>query len=455
MIDRLLSSNILQEAQELLKVQNKHNNKNEFGISFDEMFAVKKENNIMDLKKTDHSESYNDVEIHLYYNDDIKENKTNTISEKNNEENNYSDKGKIELSNKEKDKAVVSEKKELKEAVNGKEKEIKETQNDKKNETVNFLHFYSLKFKELNVDIRQKIDNVINNFKKGRISENLANSMILNILKNSKTENIDKIKNLKIVFKDMSASKDINKQKPDIVKNDLNNDPIKNTNNEKSNLILNSDKIKNNKKEHLTDIKKNLLKNSENEKTESNVKNIKNDFVLNVNGLKANDNIGRNRTIEPQKVLEQNRDSMFSQIAKNTKVILTQGQTTFSTMIRPENFGRIDFKFIIKDGKVDGKMIFQNQETADFFKSNIQELKAVFQKANVEMGNVDLIMAGTRFADNQSGQNKEHNENFDSEDNQLKIKNSYSMNINSFEENINLNNSNYSNISESKVNLVI
>jgi len=452
-IDRLLNNNILQEAGELLKIQNKHNNKNEFGISFDEMFAVKKDNNIIDIKKTDDSVLNNDVEIQLYYSNDINDSRKNSNINKNNEENNYSKKREIESLNKDKDnKAIQSDRRDLKETTNAKEK--KETVKDRKNEIVNYMQFSSLRFKDLNPDIRQKINNVISNFKKGKISENVANSMILSILKNSKAENTDKIKNIKIVVKDSTGSNENNKVKSEIAKNDFNNNPAKNVNNDNSNVILNPDKTKNDKKESLSAVKKALL-NNENERTDSNVKNIKNDFILNINDLSAIDNTGRNKTNEPQKVLEQNRDSMFNQIAKNTKIVLTQGQTNFSTMIRPENFGRIDFKFSIKDGKVDGKMIFQNQETADFFKANIQELKAVFQKANVEMGNIDLIMAGTRFADNQGGQNKEHNQSFDEEDNQLKIKNSYSMNINNFEENIELNNSNYTKISETKVNLVI
>jgi len=447
-----MNNNILQEAGELLKSQNKHNNKNEFGISFDELFAVKKDNNNIDIKKTDDSESHNDVEIQLYYTNDVNENKKALNADKN-EENKFTKSREIESINKEKDnKPVQSDKKDLKDPVNLKEK--KETGNERKNEIVNYMHFSSLKFKDLNADVRQKIESVITNFKKGKISENVANSMIMNILKNSKAVNADKIKNIKIAAKDSTASAENARLRPEAVKTDFNN-PVKNTNNESSNLILNSDKSKNDKKETIADIKKNLLKNIENEKQDSNVKNIKNDLVLNINDLRAGDSSGRNKPVEPQKVLEQNRDSMFREIAKNTKIVLTQGQTNFSTMIRPENFGRIDFKFSIKDGKVDGKMIFQNQETADFFKANIQDLKAVFQKANVEMGNVDLIMAGTRFSDNQGGQNKEHNQNFDSDENQPKIKNTYSMNINNFEENISINNSNYSNLRETKVNLVI
>jgi len=75
-------------------------------------------------------------------------------------------------------------------------------------------------------------------------------------------------------------------------------------------------------------------------------------------------------------------------------------------MIRPENIGRADFKFTIKDGKLDGRIVLQNQEAADFFKANIEELRAVFQKSNIEFGKLDINLAGQSFANGEICLNK-------------------------------------------------
>ncbi len=63
-----------------------------------------------------------------------------------------------------------------------------------------------------------------------------------------------------------------------------------------------------------------------------------------------NSNITFNRDIIPdsRKTLDENKKALFDQVVKNTKIVLDQNQTKFSTMIRPENLGRIDFQFVFR-----------------------------------------------------------------------------------------------------------
>ena len=121
-------------------------------------------------------------------------------------------------------------------------------------------------------------------------------------------------------------------------------------------------------------------------------------------------------------------------------------------MIRPENFGRIDFQFVVKDGKMNGRVILQNQEVADFFKSNVEELKAVMQKSNVEMENIEIILAGNRFGE---FADKQQNNDHVSDDNIAFLNKITSKNLETFEENNTLEPINYSKRINSKINILI
>lgn len=106
-----------------------------------------------------------------------------------------------------------------------------------------------------------------------------------------------------------------------------------------------------------------------------------------------------------QKALTDNKQRVLDQVARNTKVIVANKETTFSTMLRPESLGRVDMKFFMKDGKLSGKIILQNQEAADFFRANVEDIRAVFSKSDVEMGNIDVLVAGKESG---MGGNNEH-----------------------------------------------
>ncbi len=113
------------------------------------------------------------------------------------------------------------------------------------------------------------------------------------------------------------------------------------------------------------------------------------------------DNVATNNSVKADVKFEQltkgfneQKGDLYEQVSKQTKVLLTQDKVSFSTFVRPEEIGRVDFKFITKDGKVNGKVILQNQEAADIFRSNVEELRAVFQRSNVELDKLEIQIAG-------------------------------------------------------------
>ena len=113
------------------------------------------------------------------------------------------------------------------------------------------------------------------------------------------------------------------------------------------------------------------------------------------------DNVATNNSVKADVKFEQltkgfneQKADLYEQVSKQTKVLLTQDKVSFSTFVRPEEIGRVDFKFMTKDGKVNGKVILQNQEAADIFRSNVEELRAVFQRSNVELDKLEIQIAG-------------------------------------------------------------
>ena len=114
---------------------------------------------------------------------------------------------------------------------------------------------------------------------------------------------------------------------------------------------------------------------------------IKENFSMPINNKQTS-------TEEIAKSFQEQKPALYEQITKQTKVLLTGDKVSFSTFIRPEEIGRVDFKFVSKDGKVNGKIILQNQEAADLFRSSVEDLRAVFQRANVELDKLEIQIAG-------------------------------------------------------------
>lgn len=128
--------------------------------------------------------------------------------------------------------------------------------------------------------------------------------------------------------------------------------------------------------------------------TQSNTK----DILEIKNGIKENFSMPISNKPADSEALAKNfqeqKVALYEQVTKQTKVLLTSDKVSFSTFIRPEEIGRVDFKFVTKDGKVNGKIILQNQEAADLFRSNVEDLRAVFQRANVELDKLEIQIAG-------------------------------------------------------------
>ena len=114
---------------------------------------------------------------------------------------------------------------------------------------------------------------------------------------------------------------------------------------------------------------------------------IKENFSMPINNKQTS-------TEEIAKSFQEQKPALYEQITKQTKVLLTSDKVSFSTFIRPEEIGRVDFKFVSKDGKVNGKIILQNQEAADLFRASVEDLRAVFQRANVELDKLEIQIAG-------------------------------------------------------------
>ena len=129
-------------------------------------------------------------------------------------------------------------------------------------------------------------------------------------------------------------------------------------------------------------------------KEENKISENKND-IKHDNFVNFEKNIENKKIIEsPQKVSYEQKQGLFTQMVKNTKILLTNNETRFSTMIRPETLGRMDFHINIKDGQLNGRIIVHTKDAFDFFRSNVEELRAVFQKGDVEFGKIDIALAG-------------------------------------------------------------
>jgi hypothetical protein len=264
---------------------------------------------------------------------------------------------------------------------------------------------------DLDVKTRENIKSVLLDLKKGKLNQAEAGLLIvdaLSVLNRKKTGNIDR-KNITgiSVEKMRTGNEGLHNINPKAI--GKNEDVPKES---KDNKIKIEDRmsVKNN------DEKKIIKKASEKSNTLESAKDVDNKEVkseirLDVNELK---HLVRNTGEKPadfsKEILDDNREKIFDNIAKNTRITLANNETKFSTMIRPENFGRIDIKFTVKDGKIEGRMILQTQEAADFFKANVEELKAVFSKSNVEMGNIDIALAGQNFNSQSGNRHADHDD---------------------------------------------
>jgi flagellar hook-length control protein FliK len=256
----------------------------------------------------------------------------------------------------------------------------------------------------IDANSKDKIRTAVKDLRSGRIDQDSASKIISEVLSRTNLKEFQNIDKNQIVKVNLKAAKEIKPEQkaPLFTAKNLNSENIqpekkniKITELEKKDEIVNPEKKEIKKSEEKPKVKAIEAVKEKDPDTKEIKNEPRNDFVLN---KLSNLDTGKDKSQEIQKVLSDNKEIIFDNIAKNTKIIMANNDTKFSTMIRPEELGRIDMKFTMKDGKIDGRMIVQNQEAADFFRANVEELRAVFQKSNVEMGNIDIALAGQGMA---------------------------------------------------------
>ena len=467
MIEQVMKSNILQEASNLLKKQNKENNNDKFDLSFKDLFLTKDNENLKSsndintivITFEDDQDYLNENNKNLQSQEDYIENsnyfsrddKINNVSvQKENQKSKNINKDQInkDLKNKESlDKESLKDNIKLEEGSN--KRESLESINIK-------LKYRNLELKgDLDFKTKQKIKSIIHDLKSGKINTNIANAFISQIIRDSHInglKSLNKNRKIKVQIKkdeDDKIRKLVTNKKEGSLDLEKNKNITKSNNKDENfNQFSSTDnklKLKSDNKSKISD--KEQIKNED-----IKLKEFKSEIKLEFNDKNSNIALNKDVILNTKKVLETNKQALFQQVVKNTKVILAQNQTKFSTMIRPENLGRIDFQFIVKDGKMNGRVILQNQEVVDFFKSNIEELKAVMQKSNVEMENIEIILAGNRFGE---FADQHHKNDYVSEDKFTYINKISSKNIETFEENNSLESVNYSKRDNSKINILI
>ncbi|OHD27161.1 MAG: hypothetical protein A2086_02490 [Spirochaetes bacterium GWD1_27_9] len=271
---------------------------------------------------------------------------------------------------------------------------------------VNNALVFNVKFQNLDTETKEKIKSIINDTKTNKIDENKAKKLILDLVFGNKLKDFvdfDKINTSNLnIKKDKNDTKDNKIVKFDFKKEEKQDIQIKDLKTDENKVESQINEKKDSKK--IAEKTKNILDTKE---KDSDIKDFKQEIRLDVNDNKLNSTNPKERSAEVQRVYSDNREKIFDTIAKNTKIIFGNDETRFTTMIRPDNLGRVDLKFVMKDGKMDGRIILQNQEAVDFFRSNVEELRAVFQKSNVELGKIDIALAGAglNYGESASGGN--------------------------------------------------
>lgn len=342
---------------------------------------------------------------------------------------------------------------------------------NKKNTALNLLsentsQKIKVSVKSLDLRAKTKTVSVLKDFKAGKITKQTAQIKLADIVAGSeigKKIQADKVKTGKNVK--IQASILDNKQ---VKKTSI---PEKRISGEDLALLNKTSQISETKQAKTQNTKDTEVNRKDERKTKvktaktDNAENVSNQ---NVNGDKAlhqfetaldlkidNANINKNSKSDIKAVLSDNKQTIFNNLAENTKFIQTHNMTKFSMVMRPENVGRMDFQLSVKDGKIGGKIILQTQEAADFFKANIEEITAVFRKANVELSSLDVAVAGQGFggSSDQYAQNSKgegfSNEMLDT----MKVNSHYSHRaLSAFESNATVASGSYGN---SKINLLI
>lgn len=315
-----------------------------------------------------------------------------------------------------------------------------------------------IKFSSLDEATKEKIKKSITDLNAGRLTKEEFNVALSQIILNGETaRNLRlKTKGAKIENVELKVAQKENKSQNVLNLTNFMSKIKTEADNPKLNNIESGDK-NDISKIAVKDVKKktNILETTNNKTEIKNDVDIK-DFKTEINLLNKTVNVENKEGVvkndNPKTLLLENKESIFEQLAKNTKITMSENLTKFSTMVRPDNIGRMDFHITVKDGKMNGKIILQNQEAVDFFRANTEEMRAIFQKSAVEMERIDVALAG------QNGQSFSFNDKNFREQNKsedIKIGALFTNKIRNIFEDNNMIAGNYSAGSSSTVNLFI
>ncbi len=286
-------------------------------------------------------------------------------------------------------------------------------QSDKKNSALNLLagnenQKVKISVKSLDYKAKTQAVAVLQQLKSGRITKETAQIKLSDIIANSETgkkiiaENTKSAKNIKIraniLDKKQSLTLSIPEKRISGEEKTVLNKTFKTSETKQAKTQNTKDTEVNRKDERKAKVKTAKADNAESVSGS----NVNGDTALHqleteLDLKTGNANFDKNSKSDIKAVLSDNKQMIFNSLADNTKLIQTQHMTKFSMVMRPENVGRMDFQLSVKDGKIGGKIILQTQEAADFFRSNIEEITAVFRKANVELSSLDVAVAGQGF----------------------------------------------------------
>ena len=263
-----------------------------------------------------------------------------------------------------------------------------------------------IKVRDLDVKSRSQVIAVLQQIKSGRISESAGMQSIAAIAAQSpavmNSAKIKSGKNVKVSAKIVSNTGKIESNNNLFIPQTRMSQTAKT---EKNNTITKTETIQNKstetahtevnrrydktKKAKAPELQGNSIQNA----NQTDVKELVTELTLKSDSIHD----AENAKADVKTVLSENKDAVFNKMVENTKIIQGQNMTKFSMVMRPENVGRMDFHLTVKDGKLSGRIILQNSEAADFFRANIEEITAVFRKANVELGKLDVSLAGQQF----------------------------------------------------------
>ncbi|HOJ63120.1 MAG TPA: flagellar hook-length control protein FliK [Spirochaetota bacterium] len=269
-----------------------------------------------------------------------------------------------------------------------------------------------IKLSNLQFHLKEKIRESIDKLSHGKIDQNEFKTILKNVISSHLVKDLnikDNIKDIRVKKSD-KIENDKNKIKKfdekieikDNISFDKEKSSIKNeikVDNENNQIKDKNDLISHNKKDAKTKIEEYFTKIKEDTKSGESKQDITNSSV---NIEKSMNNEVKKGFDVGQKVPVENKKELFDTIVKNTKILLTNNETKFSTMVRPESLGRMDFHINIKDGQLNAKIIVHTKDAFDFFRSNVEDLRAVFQKSNVEFGKIDIALAGQMDSFNQT-----------------------------------------------------